>query len=268
MLQLFDVHCHLQDRRLENGILEGMLERAEIAGLKNMLSCGVHEGDWQRLDEISKKFSGILPAYGIHPWFIQNRSGLWLDYLEKRISESTAAVGEIGIDKMVKTPAIEEQVEVFVLQLRLAATYSRPVSVHCRKAWGLLADLLEKEGGFSHGGAIHSYSGSADMVPVFEKLGASISFSGSVCNPANKKTSKAATAVSDGRLLIETDAPDILPYDAPAGLNEPGHLSYVVKALSDLRGQPINTICDLTFQNAIRLYQPDTGRNNIECDNL
>jgi len=129
------------------------------------------------------------------------------------------------------------------------------VNLHCRNAFGLLANLLEKNGGLPHGGVIHSYSGSAEMVKVFEKSGAYISFSGSVTRPHNKKARLAARAVSLERLLIETDTPDLLPTGAPEGLNEPTHVHLVLETLAALREEPIEVLAQATFLNAARLFK-------------
>jgi TatD DNase family protein len=115
-------------------------------------------------------------------------------------------------------------------------------------------DILKKEGGLPYGGVIHSFSGSADMVPVLEKLGASLSFSGSVTKKANKKAAKAVMAVSEERLLIETDSPDILPENCPEGLNEPAYLSVIAGAVACLRNEKPEHVAQIAYCNAMNLF--------------
>ena len=253
-VKLCDVHTHLQDLRLSSTIHQ-VIRRSMAVGVTHMVCCGVQESDWHGVATLATQYPGVFPAFGLHPWFISSRSPDWLDRLQQLLQTTGAAVGEIGLDRSVSPRNDAEQISVFTSQLTLAKAYKRPVNVHCRKAFGLLADLLKENGGLPHGGVIHSYSGSADMVKVFEKSGAHISFSGSLTRPHNKKVRQAARAVSLERLLIETDTPDILPTGAPEGLNEPAHVHLVLKTLAQLRQESIEVLANATFANAARLFK-------------
>lgn len=251
-IKLFDSHCHLQDERIAKN-LDQIMHRAKLSGVSAFLCCGSCEEDWPDVETVSKKFPGVYPAYGIHPWYINEKSRNWLDILENYISSTNAAVGEIGLDHAIEAQNFEEQAEIFRLQIRLANKYKRPVSLHCRKAWQKMTEILTEEGGLVSGGAIHSYSGSAEFIPVLEKLGCFISFSCSVTRSGNKRARKACPAVSEDRLLIETDTPDIPPLgDNP--LNEPSNMRLVLKTVSELRKRSEQDIAEITFENAMRLF--------------
>lgn len=253
-MPLFDVHTHLQDTRLES-IIDQVILRAAKSGVDRIVSCGVYEGDWERLTQLSRIFIDVIcPAYGLHPWFIKTRSSTWLYTLEKLISETGASVGEIGLDRMIDDYDEEDQKTVFIAQLKLAMKYKVPVSLHCRKAWSLMAEILEREGGLPFGGVIHAYSGSGEMVKIYENLGASISFSGSVTKPKNKRVAEAVKQVSPDRLLIETDSPDILPEGADGPLNEPAFIRYVLQAVAEKRGEPLEKVAQMTYENSMRIY--------------
>jgi len=47
-----------------------------------------------------------------------------------------AAVGEIGLDTTASDLDFREQERVFMDQLAVARDLRRPVTIHCRKAWG------------------------------------------------------------------------------------------------------------------------------------
>lgn len=259
-MRLFDVHTHMQDSRFDHS-LEDVIERANRAGVKKIISCGVHEGDWEKLTAISKKYPFIIPAYGLHPWFVSSRTTHFLFDLERIISQTDASVGEIGLDRLVQASDPDEQKNIFLQQLRLSKKYKRPVSLHCRKAWGLMADILKAEGGLPFGGVIHSYSGSKDMVKIFEAMGAYISFSGSVTRPDNKKTRAAVKVVSEERLLIETDSPDILPTCVCEGLNEPGYLKHILSEVAFLRNVDKSNIAAKIYENSERLFLQKSNTN-------
>jgi Tat protein secretion system quality control protein TatD with DNase activity len=60
------------------------------------------------------------------------------------------------------------------------------------------------------------------------------------------------------RLMIETDAPFLLPRSIPArpkdGRNEPAFLPYVLQTIADCLGQPPERIADATTATAIKLF--------------
>ena len=149
------------------------------------------------------------------------------------------------------------QEKIFIEQLKLSQKYQRPVSIHCRGAWGAMPDLIKTNGGFGGGGLVHSWSGSSEMVKVFEKMGAYISFSGSVTGEKNKKAHRACKVVSRDRLLVETDSPDILPTGVDTELNEPMYIKKIIEKIALIRGEKEEDVALYTYENAVRLFGID-----------
>jgi TatD DNase family protein len=134
-MRLFDSHCHLQDERVFARAGE-IIARARDAGVVRMLCCGTRESDWDTIKTLSGRFPEIVPAFGLHPWHVRERSAEWQKELEKHLAETPgAAVGEIGLDHAIEPRNDEDQASVFLAQLKLARKLKRPVSIHCRRAW-------------------------------------------------------------------------------------------------------------------------------------
>ena len=252
---LFDAHCHLQDERLADD-LPAVLRRAEQSGVRRMLCCGCHERNWDAVLALAQAHPEIVPSFGIHPWYMEGRTAAWLETLERFLSGQPSGVGEIGLDHAVIPRADEEQEAVFIAQLRLARRLKRPVSLHCRKAWQRLLEILRAEGGVGWGGLIHSYSGSAELVKPLEEMGLYISFSGAITRPGNKRGRRALAAVSPERLLIETDSPDLPPVGADSAVNEPANLALVAAAVANILDRSPEWVAEQTFANASRLFNP------------
>jgi len=258
-MKLCDAHCHLQDERLVP-VLSDVLARAEEAGVWRMVCCGAEETDWARVAELSEQETRIFPSFGLHPWYVGRRSPDWFDILQDYISRYPAGVGEIGLDHALKDREDALQEDVFVQQLKLAQDWGRPVSIHCRRAWGRMLDVLKKYGPFPAGFVIHSYSGSPDLIPAFVSLGGYISFSCSITSSHNKKGHRSLCAVPRDRLLFETDAPDIPPIidgllsDQP---NEPANLWFVIKKAAELLELPVERVASLSWENAATLFVKD-----------
>ena len=115
-------------------------------------------------------------------------------------------------------------------------------------------------------GLIHSYSGSADMIPIFEKNGLYISFSGSVTNPNAKKVVKALKRVSKERFVLETDTPDIYPYlseQEASRLNEPKNLPAIAQIASARVDMEFDKFSNQAYENSLKLFHPILGRGKV-----
>ena len=257
----FDAHNHLQDPRLEPG-LPDVIRRARNAGVSFMSCCGTEAPDWPRVERLAAEVPGLIPSFGIHPWNLRGRGDRWLEDLESVIKRvPSAGVGEIGLDHALEYRCDDEQDEVFGRQLELARRFERPVSIHCRKAWESLLQGLDRVGPLPAGFVVHAYSGSPEMVPAICERGGYVSFSGTLTRHRNHRAQAACMVVPEDRLLIETDAPDMLPEipgrqpapDEPP--NEPANLAYVAAAMAQYRAMPLEMVAGLTTDNARRLFR-------------
>ena len=262
-MQLFDAHCHLQDEALL-GRIDRVLARAAERGVCAMLSCGTGAGDWGALAALACRHPQVLPAFGVHPWHVDQQPADWREQLQRLLlAHPRAAVGEIGLDHVIDHPALEAQAAAFQAQLELAVRLERPVVIHCRRAWGALLEALDRAGPLPRGFMVHSYSGAADMIEPLVRRGGCFSFSGAVTRSHNRRAHRSVPCVPLDRLLIETDAPDLTPSFpggdetpewAQTGVNEPASLPQVAATVAALLGVPVDEIADLTTANARRLF--------------
>lgn len=213
-MKLFDAHCHLQDPRILNKAPK-LISTALDSGLLNFAVNGVSEKDWHLVKEMGDKYPSVIPCFGVHPWYVPHRSPNWFTTL-KEFFETTpsAAVGEIGLDKGSKGREIDfnDQIDVFRQQLELAKELKKPASVHCVRAFGDLLHIVKDIGPFPDGLLLHSYLGSAEMVPEFVKSGAYFSLSGYIMPMKVQKAKKMLKTIPLERILLESDAPDALPH--------------------------------------------------------
>jgi TatD DNase family protein len=169
------------------------------------------------------------------------------------------------LDRWVKDYDLEQQREVFVWQLRLAAERNLPASIHCLQAWGLLLDTLRAEPRPRCGFLLHSYGGSAELVGPLAELGAYFSLPGYFAHERKTHQREAFRQVPADRLLIETDAPDqLLPpervryplMDVGSGksINHPANLSAVYRFAAELRNEPLEALARTVEENFQRLF--------------
>jgi TatD DNase family protein len=252
-MKLFDSHAHLQDSRIISN-LDLIMSRAQAADVASVVCCGSTQDDWILVSEIAIQYKNVIPAFGLHPWYLDERNDGWesalISYLEKN---TNAAVGEIGLDRTLETFNEKEQVAIFVKQIDIARQFQRPVSVHCRKAWGALIAVLQKKIHQKFSVVIHSYSGAPDLVDELVKLGCMLSFSSSILSSENKKAGASIARVPAGNLLLETDSPDISPFGKNT-LNEPANLSLIVNGAARFRNCSPEDIASVTMRNGEMVF--------------
>ena len=194
-------------------------------------------------------------------------------------AEPRAAVGEIGLDRWMLDRArpddprlaglrrapLEEQGEVFLKQLALAASEDRPVTIHCLQAYGALEGVLRHVSTPARGFLLHAYGGPAELVPVFAERGAYFSFNGAFLAERHAAKLEAFRRVPADRLLVETDAPAMpLPPErathalppAPDGsaVNHPANLAAAYGGLAELRGLTPPALAAQVEENFVRFF--------------
>lgn len=242
---LFDAHNHLQlyGGRAE---LEKALSEAAAAGVSLMACNGSFPGDWEAVAALSAGRPGIVPFFGVHPWFVEKAGPGWLETLEGFLAKTPSGVGETGLDR-AKGADPSRQEEIFRRHLRLAVKLGRPASVHCVRAWGRLLEIMKEEKPPVF--MLHAYGGSADLVPELAALGAYFSFGGDLADEGRSRLNKALKTVPPDRLLFETDCPGprAVPWEAgPAGLAE------VIKLAAAALGRPAEELGASSFENGKR----------------
>lgn len=259
-MELFDAHCHLQDERLAAG-LAGAMQRAAAAGVTAWMCCGSAEADWPAVRAVTERFPGVLASIGLHPWYVSARQPGWLDRLRVLLAaQPRAGVGEIGLDHALEDADLGAQEAVFLEQFALSIELRRPASLHCRRAFGRLLELLPRFPAHPVGFVIHAFSGATELIAPLARQGAYFSFSGSITRSGNRRGHAALCAVPPDRMLIETDAPDLPPVidgHVPEGPNEPANLLHVLRAAAVLRGVPEADLAAQTRRNAQRLFAGD-----------
>lgn len=275
----YDAHNHLQDGSLAPH-LDQIGRQVEALGLAGAVVNGTCEEDWSAVAALARRFTWIHPSYGLHPWDAGNRSSAWIARLrECLVRDPAAAVGEIGIDRWMTDSArvddarlaglrrasLEEQTEVFRTQLDLACELGRAVTIHCLQAWGALEAILASDKLPPRGLLLHAYSGPKEMVRSFAQRGAYFSFNGAFLDPGKSAIREAFQAVPADRLLVETDAPALIPpapwrtHQLPptadgSSINHPGNIEAAYAGLAALRGIPVPELARQVGRNFTDLF--------------
>ncbi len=258
---LIDAHLHLQESSFEAD-LEEVIRLAVAGGVRYMLCNGSSEEDWPAVLRLARTHPEIIPCFGLHPWYVKERSGEWLANLAKFLNAVPSAVGEIGLDRWVEDRDESAQEEVFLAQLEMARCRNRPVMIHCLRAWGWFMDVMKSQPAFPAGVLFHAYSGSAELIEPLVRMGAYFSFAGTILDEKYGRARDAIIKIPRDRLLLETDAPFMPlpePYRSPdlkmvegKVRNEPSQLPVVVRGVAELLGISAEELSRQLWTNARR----------------
>lgn len=144
---------------------------------------------------------------GIHPWQtkVSNLNEYFYTIHNILQNPQVIGLGEVGLDKL-RGADIETQKKILKKQVSLGYEISKPIIIHCVKAWN---DLIETKKSFSTSfpWAIHGFNGSIELANQLLDIGFYLSV-GSLLLDSNSKISSTINQIPLNRLFLETDDSD------------------------------------------------------------
>ena len=254
-----DSHNHLQDPRL--GDPAPVIAAMRAAGVGHCVVNATCEADWSAVEALAVSHPDfITPAFGIHPWKAHTAVDGWRERLALLLEKHRhASVGECGLDHWVSSPPLDVQRPVFIKQLRIAREMRRPVTIHCLKAWGPLLETFA-ECPPPPRFLMHSFGGSIETARQLLPLGAFFSFSGYFLHPRKAAVLEVFRQFPRERILLESDAPDMLPpeeivsHPLPGTTNHPANLPAIGRALAAALGLEAAELAARSRTNAAAMF--------------
>jgi TatD DNase family protein len=255
---VIDTHCHLDTVAFDDDRDEA-IARATAAGVVGMLVPAIRPTMWPALRQLATQHAaaGVRCAIGIHPQIVPELDeGEVAADLVQQIAEASTdaiAIGECGLDGA--TSDHERQEEIFRAHVRAARAVGKPLVVHVLRAHDAAPRILREERAHEVGGVMHSYSGGAQLVRVYEDLGFGFSFAGPVTYPHSRRPIEAVRVIPRHLLMAETDAPDQTPWQHTGERSEPMYVRHILEALATATGLSLDEVTRLTSTNAQRIFR-------------
>ncbi len=235
-----------------------VLQRAHGAGVAQLVLIGSDITESQRNITFCQQHNGCFSTAGVHPHQAAQVSGAWLSQLTQLLTlPKVVAVGECGLDFNRDFSPRPVQQQVFAEQLQLAKLSAKPVYLHERDAFATqLAMLTEQR--IQHGVA-HCFTGDMTQVKAYLDLGLHIGITGWLCDERRGDALRQALQyIPLDRLLLETDAPYLLPRDLspkPASRrNEPAFLPHIATVVANLRQLTTEALATQLLANSQQLF--------------
>ena len=260
---MIDIGANLTNRAFA-GDLDAVLERAWASGVERIVVTGTDVDTSERAIALcAHDPSRLFCTVGVHPHDAAHMREDWLGALE-RLSRNACvrAIGECGLDFNRNYSPHDAQRRVFDAQLALAGRLGLPVFVHERDAGAVVAEHLARHRATLHDAIVHCFTGDAATLQNYLDLDCHIGITGWICDERRGlELAAIAPRIPDDRLLIETDAPFLLPRTLaprPANRrNEPAYLIWVARRLAEVRRQTVEHVCAVTAANARRVFAID-----------
>ncbi|HVE39520.1 MAG TPA: TatD family hydrolase [Planctomycetota bacterium] len=254
MHDLVDIGINLSHRQFGSD-REAVISRAQAAGVRRMLVTGTSVASTQAAIALAREKSGVLFATaGIHPHDASTASPAALQELAALArSPEVRAVGECGLDFDRDFSPRPAQEAAFEAQLELAAELKRPLFLHERAAHDRFLAILSRVRPRLGPAVVHCFTGGARELDAYLALDLHIGITGWICDDRRGAGLRPLIArIPADRLMIETDAPFLLPPAAKAAgrRNEPAFLLHVLETVASAAGRPPDQVAAETTRTA------------------
>ena len=258
---LIDIGANLTHSAFEADF-EDVVTAAKAAELTHIILTGTD----MQTSEAAAKLAGEHPSFfsstaGFHPHISQHVNPVNFALLKVLLQNpAVVAIGETGLDYNRNYSEPQMQRRVFEAHLELACTVRKPLFLHQRDAHTEFLEMLSAFRAKISGGVVHCFTDSHKALKEYLDLGMYIGITGWICDERRGKTLQdIVTYIPHDRLLIETDAPYLLPRSLrpkpKSRRNEPKYLTEVLGRIAACRNEDANWLRNVTAQNACTLFQ-------------
>lgn len=256
---LIDIGVNLTGKSFQKDRVQ-VIEQAQLAGVEYIGVTGTNLQHSDAATELCEQYPSVLfSTAGVHP----HHADEWGNKTAQEIYsmaqvDCVKAVGECGLDYNRNFSDPKAQRQCFEAQLELAADLKLPVFLHQRDAHDDFIKILKRWRDQLSGGVAHCFTGTVIEVKAYLELDLMIGVTGWICDERRGQSlQQAVKDIPIERLMIETDAPYLLPRDLPENLsinlknrrNEPQVLPHVCAALAFYKDMSEQ---DVAFQTTLQ----------------
>lgn len=252
---LIDTHTHLYLREF-NSDRDQVVKNAVENGILKMFLPNVDGTTVNQMHALADKYpSHCLPMIGLHPTSVDDDYQEEIRQLRELLGKRKYwGIGETGIDLHWDRTFGKQQEDSFKEHIGLAREYGLPLIIHARKSFNELFRIMDSENDDSLEGIFHAFTGNmAEANRIIEygfKLGI-----GGIVTFKNAGLDKIVKEIDLKHIVLETDAPYLTPAPFRGRRNEPAYLIHTAEKLAEIHGLTLETIADITTQNAVSLFK-------------
>ena len=255
-MELVDVGVNLTNKSLLRD-LDGVMQRAAEAGVRQLVVTGTSLDESRAAIDLCARYpERLVSTCGVHPHHASewsSDSGAEMAQIAR--ASCVRAIGETGLDfnRNYSPPAAQET--AFERQLELATELAMPVFCHQRDAHRRFVEILRSYRNALGRLVVHCFTDNREALRDYLDLDCHIGITGWICDERRGlELQRLVALIPADRLLLETDAPYLLPRDLqpkPSNrVNEPAYLPHILEAVARHRNQTAAELASQTLANS------------------
>ena len=261
MTQYIDIGVNLTGSSFKKDIPQ-VIERAHHAGVEKMVVTGTDSLHSEQAIALTELYETTCYAtVGLHPHHASDYSSDLDSELREMLShKNVVAVGECGLDFNRNFSTRQEQIRAFEAQLEIAIDLQKPVFLHQRDAHDDFISMIRSCRSDLGRLVAHCFTGSIEEVNDFVILDMYIGVTGWICDERRGVSlQQAVKHIPLDRIMIETDAPYLLPRDmqekpVEKNRNEPCYLPHIASALARHMGIEQEQLIAAAYNNSCNFF--------------
>ncbi len=254
---IIDTHTHYVHKRFDCGrkeIVEGLADENIVAVIEAAIDYESNE----KMVKLCEKYPFVYMAVGCHPNCVGEMDEQKFSVLEKLLSnDKVVAIGETGLDYAHEISLEQRELQKYWFRRYIALSLNsrKPLVIHCREAYEDLINILREYRLNAVPGVVHCFSGNKEQAAALIELGFYLGIGGMFTRlPCNSETVCAIKELPLERMVLETDAPFLVPNGAPGSRNTSHNLNFIVEELAVLKNCERRDVLETILKNTRRLY--------------
>ena len=258
-MELVDIGFNLTSSAFRKDADE-VVERAKQAGVKYFVLTGSDIEESARAAVLATQYESMVSTAGVHPHLAKQWQEDSYTKLKKLAGhKQVTAIGEAGLDYNRNYSKPVQQRIAFEAQLELATELTMPIFLHERDAHEDFVKILSNHRQHLPKVVVHCFTGTAEELDAYIELDCHIGITGWICDERRgQHLHESIKNIPANRLMIETDAPYLLPRDLPKDKypkpegrrNEPAYLPHILSTIAKCRNASAEQTAQETTQTA------------------
>lgn len=251
----YDIGLNLFCRQFKDPVK--ILADAAAAGVACILTGSDREENLRIHDFV--KIHDTWGTAGIHPHSADQAEEEDFRIIRRIVKENPriVAIGECGLDfdRMYSTRA--NQIACLERHIALAEELDMPLFLHEREASETFREIFRSHPEICRKSVVHCFTGDRETAEQYLEMGFRIGVTGWICDDRRAEPLRQAAAVIPAdRILLETDAPYLIPRGIKGlgRVNVPGNIVYVADALAFYMGIDREVLVRAARANTLRLF--------------
>ena len=286
---LIDTHAHYDHVAFDED-REDLLRQVRAAGVERIVCPAIGFESNQRMIEVLGDHEEVSFAVGIHPKYVvppvpqggrepdvpeaqasvhdlhvlYDMRATQLAKVEEELSAlgelalsrpRVVAIGETGLDYSRHPQEFERCVQraAFRAQIEIALSLDLPLVLHIRDAHREAADILHSyRTRFT--GVVHCFCQGPSEAKEYLAMGLTLGIGGKVTYPQHVALHEALGSIPLNRIVLETDAPFVVPEGWPTRRNDSTAIPQIAWELARLMGVSVEEVAAVSTETARQVF--------------